>query len=313
MPASDRLPPPAFKTSRGAVLPSDAFPFESRYLDVSGSKIHYVEQGEGAPVVFFHGNPTSSYLWRNILPYGARHGRAIAFDLIGMGRSEKPALDYSLDDHYRYVESFLDAMDLGAFSLVMHDWGGPLGLTYALDHLDRVKSITLFETLIEPFRWSEMPARYWLAFRLFRFPPTGFLLNQVLNVFVRGILPGAIAPGFKLSREARRHYQAPYSTIASRKPTARWPREIPFSPGHRNYPKLVRIRDSLKTIGKPVLLLYARPGGIISAANRSRVLGYLPDDVEAVHVGRGIHYLQEAVPEAIGEALGGFLAKHHAG
>ncbi len=293
-------------------MSSDDFPFESRYLEVLGSKIHFVQEGEGNGIVFIHGNPTSSYLWRNILPFAARQGRAIAFDLIGMGRSDKPDLGYSLADHYCYVKAFLDSLDLEGFSLVLHDWGGPLGLTYALDHPERIRSIVLLETLLEPFRWSEMPGKYWLAFRLFRFPPTGFLLNQVFNLFVRSILPGAIAPGVKLSDEAQHHYEAPYQTIDSRKPTAQWPREIPFSTRHWNYDKLVRIRDGLKSIGKPVLLLYAKPGGIISGRNRKRILGYLPDDAEAVHVGTGIHFLQEAVPEAIGEALEKFLVEHHA-
>jgi len=289
---------------------TDTFPYDPHFRHIDGVRIHYVSQGDGAPIVHIHGNPTWSYLWRNILPYSARHGRALAFDLVGMGRSDKPDIAYTFDEHYRYVRGFLDQVG-DRMSLVLHDWGGPLGLTYALDHPDRIRTIVLMETLITPFTWGELPATYRLGFGLMRWRPSGFLLNRLGNVFVNGVLPNAVAPGVRLSAMAKRYYREPYPTVASRKPPAQWPREIPFSREHRNYPRLARIRDELRGLDKPLMLLHARPGAIMPPERLTDLRALLPSNHEVVDVGRGLHYIQEAVPERIGAAIDGFLEHHH--
>lgn len=288
-------------------------PATSRYLDVLDSRIHYIEAGAGGdPVVFFHGNPTSSFLWRNILPYAAQRGRAVAFDLIGMGRSGKPDIEYTFDDHLRYARAFLKELDLSRYSLVLHDWGGPLGLTCALDDLERVKSITVMETFLEPVDWRRVPLSYRALFSLFRCQPTGYVLNQALNVFVRELLPHLVAPGFVLAPDIRAAYQAPFPTIRSRRPVAVWPRQIPSSPAHPVWGALCRIRDELRHCGKPTLFLYAEPGALITAENRDRIRQLLPPGAEAVYVGPGLHYIQENRFAEIGRALQRFLEEHHA-
>jgi haloalkane dehalogenase len=285
---------------------------ESRYIDVLGSRMHYVEMGQGDPIVFLHGNPTSSYLWRNVAPPAAEHGRTIALDLIGMGDSDKPDIDYTFTDHLAYATAALDALDLGSFSVVVHDWGGPLGLTYALNNLERVKAITVMETILMPMNTADLrgPAR--LLFGLFRTSAGGYLINQVLNVFVKALLPRAGHPDQRLAPEHRRVYESAYPTVASRKPVAQWPRELPFSADQDSWSAVERIRTELRSVGRPVLLIHADPGAIVNEANIDKILATLPLDVEKVDVGPGLHYIQEAQPDKVGEALADFLSRHHA-
>ena len=118
---------------------SPEFPFESKFLEVKGSRMHYIDVGKGDPILFLHGNPTSSYLWRNIIPHLQKQGRCIAVDLIGMGKSSKPDIDYTFHDHYNYLVEFIEKLDLKNITLVIHDWGSGLGFHYANTHRDNVK------------------------------------------------------------------------------------------------------------------------------------------------------------------------------
>ena len=137
-------------TSASSAISAD-FPFESRYIEVLGSRMHYVDEGEGAPMLFLHGNPTSSYLWRNIIPFVTDDYRAIAVDLIGMGKSDKPELDYTYQDHKPYLDAFIEARDLRDVTLVIHDWGSVLvGFDYAMGHDDNVVGIAFMESIIPP-------------------------------------------------------------------------------------------------------------------------------------------------------------------
>jgi len=127
---------------------SSEFPFKSNYIEVNGSKIHYIEEGEGDPILFLHGNPTSSYIWRNIIPYLKDKGRCIAPDLIGMGKSDKPDIDYSFFDHVKYIEGFIEKMNLQNITLVVHDWGSALGFHYAMRNEANVKGIAFMEAIL---------------------------------------------------------------------------------------------------------------------------------------------------------------------
>jgi hypothetical protein len=129
---------------------SAEFPFESHYVEVLGSKMHYIDEGEGGPILFIHGNPTSSYLWRNIIPYVSDDGRVIAVDLIGMGKSDKPDIDYRFVDHAKYLEGFIEELELKNVTLVIHDWGSGLGFNYAMQHEDNIKGIAFMEAIIMP-------------------------------------------------------------------------------------------------------------------------------------------------------------------
>src|SRR5437867_11913028 len=168
---------------------SPSFPYESKYIDVLGSRMHYVEEGSGDPVLFLHGNPTSSYLWRNIIPHISPIGRCIAPDLIGMGKSDKPDLDYGFFDHARYVEGFIETLGLRNITLVIHDWGSALGFHYARRHGGNVKGIAFMEAIVRPVTWDEWPEQALQMFQAFRTPGTGEQMIMEQNMFVEAVLP----------------------------------------------------------------------------------------------------------------------------
>ena len=208
-------------------LPAD-FPFESKFVEVHGAKMHYIDVGEGEPILFLHGNPTSSYLWRNIMPHLSGQGRCIAVDLIGMGKSEHPDIPYRYDDHYRYVSGFIDALGIGSnLTLVIHDWGSGLGFRWAHDHESSVRGIAFMEAMIGPLEWATMPNDFRLGFRFMRSPGIGWLMISVADMFVKKMLPDMVHRG--LTSAAQAHYASAFPTIASRKAVRQWPREVPIS------------------------------------------------------------------------------------
>ncbi len=280
---------------------SAEFPFESRFVTVKGSKMHYIEEGEGEPVLFLHGNPTSSYLWRNIVPYLTPHARCIAPDLIGMGKSDKPDLGYRFFDHAPYVDGFIEAMGLENVTLVLHDWGSGLGFHWAKRHADKVRAIAFMEALVRPMSWSAFPKDFKTGFRLMRTPGIGWFMISVMNVFVKQILPQAIVR--KLSAEEMANYEAPYPTIGSRKPVRQWPCEIPIDgkPGDV-HAAMVEYSGWLQETELPKLLFYAHPGGIIEEQTLAWCRERFPN-LETVDIGKGLHFVQEDNPHLIGEKL----------
>src|SRR3990172_6764945 len=163
---------------------SAAFPYESRFVEVHGSRLHYVEEGAGDPVLFLHGNPTSSYLWRNVIPHVSPLARSIAPDLIGMGKSDKPDIDYRFFDHARYVDGFIDALGLRNITLVVHDWGSALGFHYACRHESNVRAIAFMEAIVRPITWDEWPEQARQGFQGFRTPGLGEQMVIEQNMFV---------------------------------------------------------------------------------------------------------------------------------
>ena len=134
---------------------STEFPFRSNFVEVHGSKIHYIDEGKGEPILFLHGNPTSSYLWRNIIPHLTGNARCIAPDLIGMGKSDKPDIEYRFFDHVKYIEGFIDKMKIKDVTLVIHDWGSGLGFHYAMRNEDKIRGIAFMEAILAPTeRWD---------------------------------------------------------------------------------------------------------------------------------------------------------------
>jgi haloalkane dehalogenase len=168
---------------------SPKYPFESKFIDINGSKMHYIDVGKGSPILFLHGNPTSSYLWRNIIPYLQPSARCIAPDLIGMGKSGKPDIDYTFEDHYDYLEKFIEKLNLKNITLVIHDWGSGLGFHYANKHRDNVKGIAFMEAMVKPLSWKDMPSDMRLPFRMLRTPFIGWLMISVGNIFVKKMIP----------------------------------------------------------------------------------------------------------------------------
>ncbi len=280
---------------------SSEFPFDSKYIEVKGSNMHYIDIGSGDPILFLHGNPTSSYLWRNIIPYLSDKGRCIAPDLIGMGKSDKPDIDYTFFDHYDYLSDFIEKLDLKNITLIIHDWGSGLGFHYAFKHPNNVKGIAFMEAIYKTVKWRAVPKAMRNSFKMLRTPVIGWFLTRVMNVFVKKLLPTTIFR--KLTAEEIQYYEAPYLTIKSRKPLQVWPTEIPFD----GYPKEVHqavtaYHNWLKESPIPKLCLYATPGLLI----RKRDVAWIAKNFKNTsvkEVGKGLHFIQEDQPQAIGKTL----------
>jgi haloalkane dehalogenase len=280
---------------------SAAFPFESKFVEVQGSRMHYVEEGSGDPVVFLHGNPTSSYLWRNVIPHVSPLARCIAPDLIGMGKSDKPDIEYRFFDHAGYVDGFIEALGLRNITFVVYDWGSALAFHYARRHEDNVKGLELMEAIVRPLTWDEWPEQARQMFQAFRTPGVGENMILEQNMFVEGVLPGAILR--KLSDEEMDRYREPFPDPASRKPTWRWPNEIPVEGEPTDVVEAVQAyADWMGTSEMPKLLLYARPGAIL----REPLLEWCRNNIrnlKTVDIGPGAHFVQEDRPHEIGEAV----------
>jgi haloalkane dehalogenase len=209
---------------------SAEFPFESKYLEVKGSKIHYIDEGEGDPILFLHGNPMSNYIWRNIIPYLTKQGRCIAPDLIGMGKSSKPDINYGFQDSYDYLNSFIEQLGLKNVTLVLHDWGSGLGFHYANTNQENIKAIVFMEAMYDAPTTHDMPASIRVALKMMRTPVLGWLMVQVANVFIHKMIPDMILR--KMTKTEMDYYASPYPTVKSRKPLLKWPLDVPFNGGN---------------------------------------------------------------------------------
>ena len=280
---------------------SAEFPYESRYVEVLGSNMHYVEEGVGDPILFLHGNPTSSYLWRNVMPYLVPQGRVIALDLIGMGKSEKPDIEYIYDDHVRYVEGFIEALDLKNITFVIHDWGSALGLDISSRHEANVIGVAFMEAMVPPaMPWSFMPPENSMFHEL-RNPEIGPNLIYEQNFFVETGLPGGVVRD--LTEEEMAYYRAPYVTPEARKPTLVWPNEVPFADGpQRNVDLMNRYGAWMSETDMPFLLLYVSPGAIISPETAAAIVEQTRN-IESHYLGIGRHFIQEDHPHKIGRAV----------
>ena len=283
---------------------------DKKTIEVLGRRMAYVEIGEGDPVVFQHGNPTSSYLWRNIMPHVAPVGRCIAVDLIGMGDSEK--LDDSGPGRYRFVEhrEFLDAA-LAALGVesnvtwVMHDWGSALGFDWANRHRDATKGLVYMEAIVRPLTWEEWPEKARRVFQGFR-SEAGEQMVLENNVFVERVLPGSILR--ELTEEEMTVYRAPYAEPGeSRRPTLTWPREIPIEGTPADVTEVARsYAEWMSGSGLPKLFVNAEPGAILTGAQREFCRGWRNQDEVTV---AGAHFIQEDSPHEIGRAVAEFVRR----
>jgi haloalkane dehalogenase len=290
---------------------SPEFPFESRYVDVLGSTVHYVEQGDGPTVLFLHGNPTSSYLWRNVIPHVTAVGRCVALDLIGMGRSGKPDIEYRFFDHARYLEAAIEALGLGELTLVLHDWGSALGFDWASRNASRVEGLVFMESFLLPAPgWEVFPEALRADFHAFRTPETGWDLLVRRNRFIEHVLPAAVIR--PLTEAELDHYRRPFLDEASRTPLWRWPNEIPIAGAPADTHAVIEGYSAwLRSVCIPKLLLHADPGVLIPAPVVAWAEQHLPE-LTTVDLGPGIHYVQEDHPHAIGRAIADWIANRSA-
>lgn len=266
---------------------------------------------EGVPVVFLHGNPTSSFLWRNVIPHVAGQARCLAPDLIGMGASGKPAIGYRFGDHARYLDAWFDALDLGPVVLVGHDWGGSLGLDWAARHPGQVRGVVLLETFLRPMTWAEYPSAAKEFFRALRTPGTGEQMALEQNWFIETALR-ATSPG--ISDADLAVYRAPYPDPASRRPLLAWPREIPLdgTPAEVRDRFVAYDRWLADTPDVPKLLLTAEPGNLVPPAV-ARWAGDHVAGLETESIGRAGHHAPEDQPDAIGWAIARWLGRRQLG
>ena len=283
-------------------------PYEKKTATIKGKKMAYVEAGSGEPIIFQHGNPTSSYLWRNVIPHLENMGRCIAPDLIGMGDSEK--LDNSGADSYRFVEhrEYLHALleEIGVrenVTWVIHDWGSALGFDWANQHRDAVKGIAYMEAIVQPVSWADWPKAATDIFKGFR-SPKGEEMVLEQNLFIEGVLPTSIAR--KLSDEEMNEYRRPFTNPGEdRRPTLTWPRQIPIDGEPAD---VVEIVDSygkwLATSDLPKLFINADPGAILRGKPRDFCRTW-PNQKEVTV--NGIHFIQEDSADEIGKAVAEWL------
>ena len=267
------------------------FPFESRYVEVHGSNIHYVEEGSGDPVLFLHGQPTSSYLWRNVIPHVSPVARAIAMDNIGFGKSDKPDIEYRFVDHVKYVEGFIEELGLKNVTLVIHDWGSALGFHYVRNQ-SNVKGIAFMEALLMPIpSLDSMPGEMKEIFTAFRTPEVGWdmIVNQ--NMFIEQLVPQMVVR--KLTDTEMDAIREPFTDPSTRLPLWRWPNEIPIGGEPADVHEIISAYAAkLPESNLPKLLFYADPGAIITPPVVEMIKqSYEP--LKTVDIGQGIHYVQD--------------------
>lgn len=280
-------------------------------VDVLASSMSYLELGAGKPVLFIHGNPTSSYLWRNVMPYVADTHRAIAVDLIGMGSSGKPDIDHSYADHYAYLDAFIDKLDLGEITLVVHDWGATLGWDYARQNPDKVKRIAFMEGVLPPsfpIPTFEAMGDVGQALKAMRDPVKGPEMVIKGNMFVETVLPGFV--NRNLGEGAQQAYGAPFLEEDARLPTLSWPRQLPIEGEPTEIVALMGdLQEYMTSTEIPTLLVYAEPGVLVPPAATGWYTANMKN-VETAYAGQGLHFFQEDQPDAIGRALQDWMRRN---
>ena len=283
--------------------------FEKHFKVVNRKRLAYIEEGHGDPIVLLHGNPTSSYLWRNVIPELTASGRVIAPDLIGQGDSEKLSVSegpgrYTFEVAYEYLAGLLSELDAEQnVVLVGHDWGSALGFHWARIHPNLVRGIAYMEALVSPVQWSEWPEAARGIFQGFR-SKKGEDLVLSRNLFVEAVLPNSIIR--KLTDEEMDHYRAPFSTPDDRQPTLNWPRQIPIDGEPVEMVELVTEygRWLEQSVTLPKLFINAEPGSILVGRQREYCRTW-PHQKEVTVPGK--HFIQEDSPSEIGQAIAEWL------
>ena len=282
-------------------------PHPRQRINTRGVEISYVDTGQGDPIVFLHGNPTSSYLWRNIIPYTKPLGRCLAPDLMGMGDSgPSPNGEYRFADHSALIDKWFEDMSLNRnITLVIHDWGSALGFHWAKRYPERVKGIAYMEAIVRPVSWEEWPDAARQVFQGFR-SPAGEDMVLEKNVFVERVLPGSVLR--QLTDKEMEVYRRPFlETGESRRPTLTWPRDIPIDGEPADVVQLVsEYAEWLSSSPIPKLFINAEPGAILSGSQREFCRTW-PNQKEVTV--KGSHFIQEDSPTEIGQAISEWYGK----
>ncbi|WDZ75960.1 haloalkane dehalogenase [Ensifer adhaerens] len=273
------------------------------FVDVLGASMAYVEMGSGPTVLFLHGNPTSSYIWRNILPHVTTVGRCIAPDLVGYGHSAKPDIDYSFLDQFRYLEAFIEKVAPDPLFLVAQDWGTALAFHFAALNPEKVLGLAFMEYIrpAETYEAFHQKPQARELFRAFRTEGIGERLILEENVFIERVVPNAILR--KLTDAEMAAYRAPFPDAASRRPVLRLPRELPIEGAPSDFHRIsTDDHTALKCSDYPKLLFSGDPGALISPREAEAYARELKN-CRLLRLGAGAHHLQEDHPDAIGTAV----------
>ena len=281
---------------------------KKKTIEVENKSMAYVEEGSGDPIVFLHGNPTSSYLWRNIMPHLLGRGRLIAPDLIGMGDSDKlndsgPG-SYGFFEHRHYLESFLEVVGVREnVTLVLHDWGSALGFHWAHRNPDAVRGIAYMEAITRPMSWDDFNQDARPVFQGFR-SSSGESMVLEKNIFIEKVLPGSIIR--TLSEEEMAEYRRPFLNAGEdRRPTLSWPREIPLDGEPSAVAEIVEAYGQwMETVEFPKLFINAEPGAILIGPQREFCRTW-PNTRELTV--KGIHFIQEDSPDEIGQGIAAWM------
>ena len=287
---------------------SETMSYEKKFVSVKGKQIAYVEEGSGDPIVLLHGNPTSSFLWRNVIPELVESGRVIVPDLIGQGDSEKlPASEgperYSLEVAYSYVDGLLESIGANEnVTLVIHDWGTGVGFLWAMRHSAAVKGVAYMEGIVKPVSWSDWPESAVGIFKGFRSDKgEDLILNR--NMFIEGVLPSSVIR--PLSNTEMDAYRAPHLETDDRQPLLNWPRQIPIEGEPMDIVALVNEYGAFMAASDmPKLFINADPGSILVGAQREFCRSW-PNQQEVTV--KGLHFIQEDSPVEIGQAVANWL------
>jgi haloalkane dehalogenase len=273
------------------------WPYEPRYVERDGLRMHYAEEGAGNPILLLHGEPSWGFLYRRMIPGLASVGRVVVPDLLGFGRSDKPVdqAAYSYDMHYRAIERLLLELDLRELTLVVHDWSGPIGLRFAVEHPDRVARLVILNTGVG----VGAPSEPWLRFRaLVREVGTAFTASRLVQV----------ACVSRLDDDAIRGYDAPFPVAEAKAGALAFPELVPTEPDHPSAAAMLEVRDALSRWEKPALVLFSDSDRVFSPAHAERMAAHIPGALPAEIVPDAGHFLQEDKGEEIAARVARFVA-----
>ncbi|MBL4648022.1 MAG: haloalkane dehalogenase [Gammaproteobacteria bacterium] len=281
---------------------SGDFSFSENFIEVLGIPLHYIEQGEGSPILFLHGVPTSSYLWRNVLPEVSQHARCIAVDLVGFGKSAKPDIAYTIFDHIRYINAFIKALDLKNITLVMHAWGSVIGFDYAMRHPANIKGLAFLEAHIRPTLAKDMVALpVQERSSILHHQDGGYAAVIENNEYINQVLPTGVIR--RLTEQEMEYYRTPFSTPQSRKPIWQYLQDLPMGDSKTpvvdliaNYSKKLAQSDIAK------LLLYAIPGFNTSIESIIWARKHF-SHLNIVEIDEALHYAPESHPKELSAAI----------
>lgn len=280
---------------------SEKFTFPSKFIEVNGERMHYIDVGEGDPIIFLHGIPTNCYLWRNIIPHLSTLGRCIAPDLIGFGKSAKPDIEYTVFEHINYIEQFIKVLNLKKVLLVMHGWGSVIGFSYVMHHEKNCSGLVFYEAFLRSIDSDDISLPY--QEQLVSLDNQGAMFDITASgaLFVDQIIPQTALR--ELSDEEMNHYRQPFQKEGSGKPITQYLKEIPKGDGKSKIDKLIADYSQFLTRSSlPKLMLYSLPGFITTIATVMWAKEHLPN-LEIIELGEDMHFAQESCPTLMSEAI----------